>query len=262
MDIIGFILADLFYIISFLFFKKSNSNKGFYFLILGLLFHSFSIYGRWAHTGYPPFFSLYEIMIFFSWSVVFLAITTGFHKIIGTAVPAMALLILGGVCFLNPGLGDALPAQLRTVLFPIHVSSCMLGYGAFFISFLCGIGFIKTNSIVYDSVSFRAIGFGLVCFSAGIIIGSIWAKQAWGNYWSWDPKETAALVTWIIYASLFFIRMFLHWELKRLAFLTIFSFFFVGFAWFGINRFFRGHHSVYQKSQIPEVRLLQHNMIK
>ena len=148
MDIISFILADISYIVSFVFYKTHHIRKGFYFLVSGLIFHTLVIGGRWLLTGYPPLYGLYEILIFFSWAIVFLSLIIGFHKVNGMFVSVSAIIILGVVCFLNPGIRDTLPLELRTVLFTIHVSACLLGYGAFFISFICGIIFLIYRTVL------------------------------------------------------------------------------------------------------------------
>lgn len=138
MDIIAFILADIAYICSFIFYGKMNVKRGEYFLFAGIVLHSVSIVGRWMHTGTPPFFTLYEILLFFSWALVFLSLFTKLYKHIGRWVALAAVIILGIICFLNPGT-KTLPAELNTILFPLHVSSCMMGYGAFFIAFVCSV---------------------------------------------------------------------------------------------------------------------------
>lgn len=244
MDIITFILADVSYIAGFIFYTKNRDKNGFYLLIAGLIFHTVSIIGRGLLAGYPPFFSLYEIFIFFSWAIVFLSLSTGFHKVSGKFVALLAWILLGIVCFLNPGI-KTLPLELKTMFFPFHVSSCIIGYGAFFIAFMCGVLFLlKRGRVeVYDVISQRAVIIGMLFFSAGIIIGSVWAKKAWGNYWSWDPKETAALISWVIYAGWLCTRLFFSWKGKRSAWLSIAGFCGILFTWFGVNVFFAGLHN-------------------
>lgn len=243
MDIVSFILADICYIISLIFYKKKFAEKGWSLLIVGLLFHSTAILGRGLLAGYPPFFTLYEILIFFSWTIVFLSLITGFHKISGIFTPLISIIIFGIVCFLNPGIRTNLPEELNTVFFPIHVSACLLGYGAFFVAFICGIYYLVKSSDFYDKISQRAVVLGMIFFSYGIIIGSVWAKQAWGSYWSWDPKETAALISWFIYAIWLLTRFVFGWKGKRSAWLSITGFCAIIFTWFGVNIFIDSLHS-------------------
>lgn len=242
MHIISFILASLSYIISFVFYKKGAANRGLCFLITGLIFHFLSIISRGLLTGYPPFFGLYEILIFFSWSIVFVSLITGFYKVNGRFISLSVIIILGIVCLLNPGITD-LPSEFRTVLFPIHVSVSLLGYSAFFVSLICAITYLINYKVEYDIILQKSVIFGFGFFTVGIITGSIWANQAWGSYWSWDAKETAALVTWIIYAIWLFTRFVFGWRGKRSAWLSIAGFCAVIFTWFGVNTFMSSLHS-------------------
>ena len=77
--------------------------------------------------------------------------------------------------------------------------------------------------------------FGFLFLSIGIITGAVWANQAWGRYWGWDPKETWSLVTWLIYATLLHARLMRGWQGKRIAVLSCVGFFAVIFTYFGVN---------------------------
>ncbi|HEY8875642.1 MAG TPA: cytochrome c biogenesis protein CcsA, partial [Desulfosporosinus sp.] len=79
-----------------------------------------------------------------------------------------------------------------------------------------------------------------------IITGAIWANYAWGTYWSWDPKETWSLITWIIYAGYLHARLMYGWKGKRAAWLALFGFLAVLFTFFGVNYFLPGLHSYAQ----------------
>lgn len=258
METVGFIGADACYLVSLLFYLSSYSGrknlvqKGFYLLISGLAFHTLCIIGRWWVAEHPPLYSLYEILIFFSWAIVLFSLVTGFYKVGGVFTALSALVILGITSFL-PSTILSLPTDLNHKLFPIHVSTCLLGYAAFGISFICGIVYLirrnKSGSDkqipvgLYDLVSYRAIVLGLLFFSAGIILGSVWAKDAWGSYWSWDPKETGSLITWFIYSLWVFTRLVFHWKGTRSAWLALIGFFSVFFTWFALNYFLPGLHS-------------------
>ena len=83
---------------------------------------------------------------------------------------------------------------------------------------------------------------GFLMLTLGIITGSVWAHSAWGTYWSWDPKETWSLITWLIYASVIHSRMVRGWKGKRIAILSIVGFACVLFTYFGVN-YLAGLHS-------------------
>lgn len=244
MDIISFIIANALYVTSLVSYALNNNQNGFYFLLAGIFFHTLNIISRWFRIKYPPFLSLYEILILFSWALIFNSLLTGFYKDNGIFVVISAAVILGVVCFINPGVQSQLPDDLKTVLFPIHVALNILAYGAFFISFIAGILYLSAGAPGFFSYS--AVLLGEIFFTPGIVIGSIWAKKAWDSYWSWDPKETAALFTWLLYAALLFAEIIFRWNPKLFAYFAIALFPVVIFGWFGINYIFNGHHSYKQ----------------
>jgi len=93
-----------------------------------------------------------------------------------------------------------------------------------------------------DNLSFASVLFGLVLLTLGIISGAIWARVAWGEWWSWDPKETWALLAWIFYAGYLVLREFANWRGRHAAMLAIAGIFLVLFAFLGINFFVPGRH--------------------
>lgn len=93
-----------------------------------------------------------------------------------------------------------------------------------------------------DVLTYRVIAFGFLFLTAGIITGSVWANSAWGSYWSWDPKETWSLITWLVYAGLIHTRLMAGWAGERIAWLSILGFMAVIFTYFGVN-LLQGMHS-------------------
>ena len=156
----------------------------------------------------------------------------------------------------------SLPADLReiTPLIPalqarpimtFHVASAIFAYATFAVSFAAAILYLIKNwrntrwlpSLeVLDDVAFRAVGIGFPLLSLVLILGSIWAHDAWGVYWSWDPKETAALFTWLVYAVYLHTRTLRGWRGTRSAIILLFGFGAVIFTYYG-NYFFGGLHA-------------------
>jgi len=141
-----------------------------------------------------------------------------------------------------------------------HVVTCFLGYAAFAVS--CGISILylvrrtasdnphpKGIAIMLptlrhlDEFNYQMIVFGFLWLSLGIITGSVWANSAWGTYWSWDPKETWSLITWLVYAALLHARSMQGWRGKRVAWLSVAGFGCVLFTYFGVNFLLSGLHS-------------------
>ena len=94
-----------------------------------------------------------------------------------------------------------------------------------------------------DNWSYRIIGLGFPFLTIGIISGGVWANEAWGSYWSWDPKETWALITWIVFASYLHARIIKGWESKKTAVLGGLGFFVIWICYLGVNFLGKGLHS-------------------
>ena len=94
-----------------------------------------------------------------------------------------------------------------------------------------------------DMLTYRIIAIGLVLLSVGIITGAMWANEAWGAYWSWDPKETAALLSWILYASFMHLHTRSSWRGERSAWVSIIGFASIMFCYLGVNIWISGLHS-------------------
>ena len=156
----------------------------------------------------------------------------------------------------------SLPADLREVdplipalqarpIMTAHVSSAIFAYATFAVSFAAAILFLvrKRWNVQWlpslemlDDIGFRAVTVGFPLLSLVLILGSVWAHDAWGVYWSWDPKETAALFTWLVYAVYLHTRTLRGWRGTRSAWILLFGFGAVMFTYYG-NYFFGGLHA-------------------
>ena len=94
-----------------------------------------------------------------------------------------------------------------------------------------------------DNWSYRIIGLGFPFLTIGIIAGGVWANEAWGSYWSWDPKETWALITWLVFATYLHSRITKGWEGKKTAILGGLGFFVIWICYLGVNFLGKGLHS-------------------
>ncbi|MDX2240908.1 MAG: c-type cytochrome biogenesis protein CcsB [Leptolyngbyaceae cyanobacterium bins.302] len=94
-----------------------------------------------------------------------------------------------------------------------------------------------------DNISYRVIGLGFPLLTIGIIAGAVWANEAWGSYWSWDPKETWALITWLVFAAYLHARITKGWQGRRPAILAAIGFFVVWVCYLGVNLLGQGLHS-------------------
>ena len=96
---------------------------------------------------------------------------------------------------------------------------------------------------IIDNWSYRLIGLGFPFLTIGIISGGVWANEAWGSYWSWDPKETWALITWLVFATYLHARLTKGWSGKKSAILGAFGFFIIWICYLGVNFLGKGLHS-------------------
>nr|YP_009258793.1 heme attachment to plastid cytochrome c [Cylindrocystis brebissonii]ANI25826.1 heme attachment to plastid cytochrome c [Cylindrocystis brebissonii] len=107
--------------------------------------------------------------------------------------------------------------------------------------------FLNTRTLVFiqqlDYWSYRAINIGFIFLTIGIFSGAVWANEAWGSFWSWDPKETWALITWFIFATYLHTRMIPNWSESKRALIALLGFFIVWICYLGVNLLGKGLHS-------------------
>jgi cytochrome c-type biogenesis protein CcsB len=260
-------LASIFYIASFSFKNKTFSKIGFIILILGFLDNTCGIILRWIESyqmgyGHAPFSNMYESLVFFSWTVALLYIFVELkykESIIGVFVSPLVFLAIAYASF-DPGMStkiSPLIPALKSNWLIAHVITCFLGYAGFAVAFGFSIMyFVKPkdeNSVsifaklpsweLIDELTYQMVVFGFLFLTIGIITGAVWANSAWGKYWSWDPKETWSLITWIVYAVFMHLRMMKGWYGKNLAWVSIIGFMAVLFTYFGVNYVLSGLHS-------------------
>ena len=133
----------------------------------------------------------------------------------------------------------------------IHVPANFIGYGAFCMAAAFGgaeLIALRGSKFFPDAVQieeamYKAIAVGFLFFTIATILGALWAADAWGRYWSWDPKETWAFIVWLNYAIWLHMRLVAGWRGKVLAWWAIIGLFITAFAFVGVNMFLSGLHS-------------------
>jgi len=236
--------------------------------LIGLLAQSVAIILRWVMSyqmgiGHAPFSNLYESLVFFAWTLMFLYMIVEWrtkNRTFGTFVTPLAFLAMAYASFsphISSHIQPLIPA-LKSNWLISHVITCFFGYAAFGVSFGLSIMYLvkrldapeKKNLFlrlipgqgILDDLNYQMIVIGFLMLTLGIITGSVWAHSAWGSYWSWDPKETWSLITWLIYAAVIHSRMVRGWKGKKIAILSMAGFFCVLFTYFGVN-YLAGLHS-------------------
>jgi len=209
--------------------------------------------------GYMPLSNMYESMVFFAWAIVglYLLFERSYRtRSIGAFIMPLGFLTMGiSVLALSPEIRPLMPALQSDWLF-YHVVTSFLGYAAFAISFGVSLVYLYVikkknqpqdsllpNNKTLEDINYKAIVVGFLLFTLGVLTGAVWANYAWGTYWSWDPKETWSLITWIVYAILLHSRYTGRWMGRRMAYISIAGFVAVVFTYWGVNYLLSGLHS-------------------
>ncbi len=207
-------------------------------------------------VGRGPWGNLYEFSVAFAFGIV------AAYLYLGRRYPLKSVAFLPiGVAFflivyaftLPQAISPLVPALDNPPLLTIHVAMAVISYGVLAVSFAAAVGYLiqgKENRVswlppakVLDEVAYRAVIIGFPIFATLIILGSWWASIAWGRYWGWDPKETSALVTWLIYAVYLHARSQRGWAGRPAALILVIGFAAVMFTFLGGNLIFGGLHT-------------------
>lgn len=219
-------------------------------ILLGVSFLAltFGLALRWIISGNIPMSNGYESMLTVAWFVMLISILMQLRirivMVFGFLISGFFLLV-SHINQMDPAIGQMMPV-LNSPLLSIHVSIIMMSYALLSLTFICGIMGIclRSHGEELQALSRIFLSPALTTMGFGIFIGAIWANVSWGNYWSWDSKETWALITFMIYAvvvhtqSLPVFRKPLVYHIYiTLAFLSI------AMTYFGVNYFLTGMHS-------------------
>lgn len=206
------------------------------------------------HTGHGPFSNQHEFAVSFAWGILAAYLFFEWRYRIGAlallVLPfAAAMLVYAVTVDAKPG--PLVPALQNSLLLTAHVFTAVLAYGAAAVACAAGVLYLAAPHVhlrqmpsraFIDEMGYRAVMVAFPLMTVMIVLGAIWADIAWGKYWSWDPKETAALVTWLVYGAYLHARVAVGWRGERAAYLLILGFVAVLFTFFG-NYFFGGLHS-------------------
>ena len=219
-------------------------------ILLGVSFLAltFGLALRWIISGNVPMSNGYESMLTVAWFVMLISILMQLRirivMVFGFLISGFFLLV-SHINQMDPAIGQMMPV-LNSPLLSIHVSIIMMSYALLSLTFICGIMGIclRSHGEELQALSRIFLYPALTTMGFGIFIGAIWANVSWGNYWSWDSKETWALITFMIYAvvvhtqSLPVFRKPLVYHIYiTLAFMSI------AMTYFGVNYFLTGMHS-------------------
>lgn len=251
--------------------KPAISKLAFRVQLAAFVVHTAAIVLRGILMGRLPMANQYEFSTAFAWAlclVSMLFIAKFRFPVLGAFSSPVTLLLalyaalqkIRELQFIEANGMDSirnLMPALRSSWLGIHVSTVIVAYGAFGVSCVLSIIFLvrdrmKENGFwdlhvpkkeALDVISYRCAALGMMFLTVTIGIGGIWAENAWGSYWSWDPKETWALVTWVIYLVYLHLRIRKGWNGKAAAIFCAVGFVCVLFTYIGVNTLLPGLHS-------------------
>ena len=235
--------------------------------VIGLMVRWRESYLMGADIGHIPVSNLYEVFILFSIITALLYLHYEQHYKTRSLGAFVLLVISAAIGFLlwytfdrhANGIQPLVPA-LNSYWMKIHVPANFVGYGSFSLAAMIGLVYVLKSSFqtsnpqgllqsrlpdlaLLDDLMYKAIALGFAFFTLATILGALWAAEAWGGYWSWDPKETWALIVWLNYAAWLHMRLTKGWSGKPMAWWAIVGFFVTLFAFLGVNMFLSGLHS-------------------
>lgn len=226
-------------------------------IIACFIYHAYGIGLRWYISGYAPWSNSYETMVYVAWITVLAGFVFGRKNFMTLALATLfggIILFVSGLNWMDPQISPLIPV-LKSPWLMFHVAVIVAAYGFFGISFLLGsvnliiMFFSRNNKLKVRVKELTIINnlsllVGLALMTIGTFLGAIWANESWGRYWGWDPKETWALITIVVYTVVSHLHLVKKWNKQWLFnLLTILAFASVLMTYFGVNYFLSGMHS-------------------
>jgi cytochrome c-type biogenesis protein CcsB len=226
----------------------------------GLMVRWYESYLIGADIGHIPISNLYEVFVLFCLitSLLYLYYEQHYET---RALGAFVLLVISAAVGFLMWYSISRDAQQIQPLVPalqswwmkIHVPANFIGYGSFALSAMVSVAYLckergiladrLPSFVVLDDLMYKSIAVGFAFFTIATILGALWAAQAWGGYWSWDPKETWALIVWLNYAAWLHMRLIKGLRGSMAAWWALTGLLVTTFAFLGVNMFLSGLHS-------------------
>ena len=235
---------------------------------IGFVFHLAGFVLRWYISGHAPMSNGYESMIFISWVLVlggFLFSRKSKLTLAATAILAALTLMVAHLSFMDPEITNLVPV-LQSFWLTLHVSVITSSYGFLGMAALLGLIVMVFYALINEGkhdrilstikdlsvINFKSLTLGLYLLTIGTFLGAIWANEAWGRYWGWDPKETWSLITIIVYSFVVHSRHIPGFQsLFAFNVLALFAFASVLMTYFGVNYYLTGLHSYAGGEPVP-----------
>ena len=237
-------------------------------IILGFLAHTSGLIMRWIISGHAPWSNGYESMIYIAWATIFAGLIFSRRSLLSlaaTAIVSAMLLMVAHLNWLDPEITNLVPV-LKSYWLMIHVAIIVASYG--FLALAAILGFISLLLIIFTNkmnkvklkdtlteltiINEKSIEVGLFMLTIGTFLGGVWANESWGRYWGWDPKETWALASVLVYVFVLHMRFIPGLKGKYVfnvaSLVAIWS---IIMTYFGVNYYLSGLHSYAAGDPMP-----------
>ncbi len=251
-------------IISLVFTRRVALTAGLALAWLGVGVHAAGIAWRWVRIGHGPFLGFYEVVSSYVFVAVLallclIAVKRSLAPVAAVLMP-VAFLGLGGA-MLAPKSDLGITGTLASWWLGIHVAFAKLAFGSFLVAAALAVTYLLRSRreesapdedltsglrlATLDDLTFRFVGSGFIFLGIMIVAGAIWANEAWGRYWGWDPIETWSLIAWLIYAVVIHLRVTMGWRGARFAKVAIAALPVMVFAAVGVVVVTKSIHGAY-----------------
>lgn len=249
-----------------------------YTILLLFLFHTVGIAVRWYISGHAPWSDAYESMIYVSWATLLFGIIIGKRSYLtlgATSFITSIILVVAHWNWMDPAIANLQPV-LNSYWLMIHVAIIVASYGPFTLGMILGLIILffmafannknktiikmKVAELVY--ISELALTIGLIMLVIGNFLGGQWANESWGRYWGWDPKETWALISIMIYAFVIHMRIVPNLKGKWLfSLMSVLAYFSILMTYFGVNFYLTGLHSYANGDKIVTPHFIYYSIL-
>ncbi|MBI2899632.1 MAG: cytochrome c biogenesis protein CcsA [Planctomycetes bacterium] len=225
--------------------RKGFGNFGILLLLAAFGINTAILATSWSAAGRAPIKTLYETLLLYPWCVALVTMLLLAMYRLKILIPFSAVVSLAGLVYavMKPDVEILnLPPALQSFWFIPHVVTYFVAYAGLFASFkLAILALVKSDwrsersGFGFEQYAHRAAMFGFAALTLGIVMGAIWGKEAWGDYWGWDPKENWALVTFLVYLAYLHLRLVRGWQGTPAMVVLLVSFAAVVFTYLGMS---------------------------
>ena len=218
--------------------SEAISRKALLCSVAGIVIISVYIISFWQYLERPPLKTIGETRL---WYALFMGVAGLITYVLWRFPWILSFSALMSIVFMMVNLfkpeihNQVLMPALQSPWFIPHVTVYIFSYALLGCSFLLALAALFKPALNVDRAIWHLVIAGISCFSLGMLFGALWAKEAWGNYWSWDPKETWAAITWIVYILYIHLIRFRYRNKKIVYLVLIFAFVALQMCWYGLN---------------------------